>query len=218
MQKESLKQQAYNAIKAKILNCEYAPNTFINEELLREEVSASRTPVRDAISRLEQEGLVKILPKTGIMVSDLSLSQINMIYETRMMLEPYAILHYGNRIEQDVYMKYYQDYQAYLKGADLPYSYDDMDDLFHQMFIDATSNVYFLKTYELINSQIKRMRIMSGECSEKRRKETIQEHLKITKCALKQDWDGASEAMKEHLHFSKNAIFELLFKGNDWSL
>ena len=93
-----------------------------------------------------------------------------------------------------------------------------MDDLFHQMFIDATSNVYFLKTYELINSQIKRMRIMSGECSEKRRKETIQEHLKITKCALKQDWDGASEAMKEHLHFSKNAIFELLFKGNDWSL
>ena len=147
MQKESLKQQAYNAIKAKILNCEYAPNTFINEELLREEVSASRTPVRDAISRLEQEGLVKILPKKGIMVSDLSLSQINMIYETRMMLEPYAILHYGNRIEQDVYMKYYQDYQAYLKGADLPYSYDDMDDLFHQMFIDATSNVYFLKTY-----------------------------------------------------------------------
>ena len=174
MQKESLKQQAYNAIKAKILNCEYAPNTFINEELLREEVSASRTPVRDAISRLEQEGLVKILPKKGIMVSDLSLSQINMIYETRLMLEPYAISHYGNRIEQDIYMNYYQDYQAYLKGGDLPYSYDDMDDLFHQMFIDATSNVYFLKTYELINSQIKRMRIMSGECSEKRRKETIQ--------------------------------------------
>ena len=86
------------------------------------------------------------------------------------------------------------------------------------VFIDATSNVYFLKTYELINSQIKRMRIMSGECSEKRRKETIQEHLKITKCALKQDWDGASEAMKEHMHFSKNAIIELLFKGNEWSL
>ena len=115
-------------------------------------------------------------------------------------------------------MNYYQDYQAYLKGRDLPYSYDDMDDLFHQMFMDATSNVYFLKTYELINSQIKRMRIMSGECSEKRREETIQEHLKITKCALKQDWDGAADAMKEHLHYSKNAIFDLLFKGNDWSL
>lgn len=49
-------------------------------------------------------------------------------------------------------------------------------------------------------------------------KETIQEHLKITKCALKQDWDGAADAMNEHLHYSKNAIFDLLFKGNDWSL
>ena len=164
----SMQSTAYEFIKHKITMCEYAPNQLLSEALLQEELGFSRTPVREAIGRLEQEGLVKILPKKGIMVSDLSLSQINMIYETRMMLEPYAILHYGNRIEQDVYMKYYQDYQAYLKGADLPYSYDDMDDLFHQMFIDATSNVYFLKTYELINSQIKRMRIMSGECSEKR--------------------------------------------------
>lgn len=215
--KESLKQQAYNKIKAKILNCEYGPNTFINEELLREEVSASRTPVRDAISRLEQEGLVKILPKKGIVVADLSIGQINMIYETRGLLEPYAIACYGNRISEDVYFKYAQDYQAYLKGKDLPYSYDDMDDSFHQMFIDATENIYFLKNYELLNSQIKRMRVMSGECSEERKRETIREHVKITECAMKQDWEGAADAMKEHLHYSKNAIFDVLFKRNDWS-
>ena len=218
MAKESLKSQAYNTIKAKILNCEYAPNTFINEELLREEIAASRTPIRDAISRLEQEGLVKILPKKGIVVSDLSLNTINMVYETRYILEPYAILHYGNRITQETYMKYYDLYQHYLTGENLTYQYDDMDDTFHDMFIASTGNDYFIKMYDLIVNQVKRMRIMSGVSSEQRRKETIEEHLKIVECTMKQDWTGAANLMTVHLRNSKNAIFEVLFQKKDWSL
>ena len=57
MAKTNLKTQAYNAIRRKIVTCEYAPGTFINEELLTNELGLSRTPIRDALSRLEQEGL-----------------------------------------------------------------------------------------------------------------------------------------------------------------
>ena len=63
MKKETLKQHAYNIIKDKIINCEYAPSALLNEEMLKEDVQASRTPIRDALGRLEQEGLVTILPK-----------------------------------------------------------------------------------------------------------------------------------------------------------
>ena len=66
MKKETLKQHAYNIIKDKIINCEYAPSALLNEEMLKEDVQASRTPIRDALGRLEQEGLVTILPKKGI--------------------------------------------------------------------------------------------------------------------------------------------------------
>ena len=97
-EKKSLKQQAYDEIKRKIVTCEYAPNTLLNEELLREELHVSRTPIRDALSRLEQKGLITILPKKGIMVSSLSINDINMVFEVRMMYEPYALLHYGSRI------------------------------------------------------------------------------------------------------------------------
>ena len=83
MKKESLKLQAYNTIKDKIIRCEYAPNELISEEALREELGVSRTPIRDALSRLEQEGLLTILPKKGIMVSGLSLGEINGIFENR---------------------------------------------------------------------------------------------------------------------------------------
>ena len=59
MAKESLKNKAYNLIKSKIIHCEYAPGTFLNESTLMSEIGSSRTPIREALSKLEQEDLVK---------------------------------------------------------------------------------------------------------------------------------------------------------------
>ena len=62
--KLSLKLQAYQYLKTRILNCEYRPNEFLNEQKLCAEMgNISRTPMRDALGRLEQEGLITILPK-----------------------------------------------------------------------------------------------------------------------------------------------------------
>lgn len=66
MSKMNLKTQAYNTIRQKIVTCEYAPGTFLNEELLTTELGLSRTPVRDALSRLEQEELIEIKPKKAL--------------------------------------------------------------------------------------------------------------------------------------------------------
>ena len=64
--KLSLKLQAYQYLKTKILNCEYRPNEFLNEQKLCAEMgNISRTPMRDALGRLEQEGLITILPKSA---------------------------------------------------------------------------------------------------------------------------------------------------------
>lgn len=79
MVKTNLKTLAYNTIKQKIVTCEYAPGTFLNEEILTDELKISRTPIRDALSRLEQEGLIEIKPKKGITVTALSIKDVNMI-------------------------------------------------------------------------------------------------------------------------------------------
>ena len=63
MPKINLKTLAYNTIRSKIVTCQYAPGTFLNEEQLTTELSLSRTPVRDALGRLEQEGLLEIRPE-----------------------------------------------------------------------------------------------------------------------------------------------------------
>ena len=80
MVKTNLKTLAYNTIKQKIVTCEYAPGTFLNEEILTDELKISRTPIRDALSRLEQEGLIEIKPKKGITVTALSIKDATPFY------------------------------------------------------------------------------------------------------------------------------------------
>ena len=60
MSKNNLKQQAYQMIREKIMNCEYPPGILLNENMLLNAVPGSRTPIRDALGRLEQEKLVTI--------------------------------------------------------------------------------------------------------------------------------------------------------------
>lgn len=222
MKKESLKQQAYNIIKNKIITCEYAPNDLLNEEKLKEEIGASRTPIRDALSRLEQENLVRILPKKGVMVVPLSIRDVNSVYEARMLLEPYAIQHYANKIDEEKFRQYQklfiQTKNEIENGFELSDDLYKMDDKIHIEFIEATENDYFISMYKQIYNQNYRLRIISGVRSKKRMSETQTEHLKIIENCIQKNWDKAAEAMREHLIAAKKASFEALFEKNDMSL
>lgn len=210
--KQPLKHQAYEFIKSNIINCTYAPGTIINEELIHEQIGASRTPIRDALSRLEQEGLVQILPKKGVLVTKITLKELNTLYETRYLLEPYALKKYGSRIPQEMFVSYYQKYAAFLEDQNQPYSYSEMDECFHRMIIDATDNSYFTTMYSTIESQISRTRFLTGNLSADRRVQTIREHLAVVEAALKSDWDRAADALLHHLHQSKNSYFDYLLQ------
>lgn len=99
--KPTLKDEAYTLIKRRIITCEYRPNTFLNEADLIADLDASRTPIREALNKLEQEGFVEILPKKGVMVTGLTLSEINQTFEARILLEPFIVENYMDRIDKD---------------------------------------------------------------------------------------------------------------------
>ena len=216
-EKKSLKQQAYDEIKRKIVTCEYAPNTLLNEELLREELHVSRTPIRDALSRLEQKGLITILPKKGIMASSLSINDINMVFEVRMMYEPYALLHYGSRIPYSVLTHSYE-LLSDLDAMSEDWAFFQADDAFHAAVVQAIGNRFLLQTYEWIQDQNLRFRVMTGQTSAPRLEDTSKEHTRILEACLKKDWSEAASAMKDHLINSKNATFDLLFQKKDTRL
>ena len=76
------------ALRERILDGSFESGMQLRQDALAEEFGVSRIPVREALMQLEAEGLVKILPHRGAVVSELSLDEINELFELRSLLEP----------------------------------------------------------------------------------------------------------------------------------
>jgi DNA-binding GntR family transcriptional regulator len=77
----------YQQLHRRILFIDYEPGQILKEQALADEFGVSRTPLRTVLSRLEWEHLVKILPRTGIQVTELELNRIMNVYQARLELE-----------------------------------------------------------------------------------------------------------------------------------
>ena len=82
--------RAYAAIKSDLLSLKLRPGSIIQEEVLAQQLGMSRTPVREALHRLGQEGLVRTLPKKGTIVADICLNDVREIFQVRLAMEPLA--------------------------------------------------------------------------------------------------------------------------------
>lgn len=221
MHRVSLKQMAYSHIKEQILNCRYAPGSFLNEQLLCDETKVSRTPVRDALIRLEQEGLVTILPKKGVMVTPLQLNDINNIYEVRMMLEPYALREYGDRVDLKRLQAVVQQasvYHADPEKAKKKETFYELDDLFHSCIMDVLPNPFLADLYRTVCELNQRLRVLSGDTVANRMEDTSSEHCRISAACQEKDWAKAAAFMAEHLKQSRLAAFQLLMNADTLKL
>lgn len=89
-QKESRADVAYSHLKRQILSAVLPPDSVIDEKLIAEDLGISRTPVRQATSRLASEGFVRVLPQRGTLVAPLSISDMEQVYLLRSLVEPVA--------------------------------------------------------------------------------------------------------------------------------
>src|SRR4051794_4236895 len=78
-----LKDEAYEKIKGRLLEGDYAPGSFLSERQLAENLGMSKTPVKAALERLESEGFIAVSPQQGIVVRELSVREIADQYEIR---------------------------------------------------------------------------------------------------------------------------------------
>lgn len=209
MAKESLKEKAYRYIRESILNLRYPPGSFLDEARLVEEIGASRTPIREALNKLEQENLVRIFPKRGVLVCDLTLADLDEVYEVRLLLEPYIIRRYAAGIPAGELEAAWARAQNQ-DGGDI----NDEDDRLHQLLADSCDNSYIRAMMARIYYQNHRIRILSDRKNQQRRPDTGAEHLRIVDHLLQGRPEEAALAMAKHLHNSKEAaIAAMLARG-----
>lgn len=222
--KETLKQQAYRIIKNKILYCEYAPNEILNEEFLLKDTGCSRAPIRDALSRLEQEHLLNIMPKKGIRISDVNLNDITSVFEMRCMVEPYVIRLYGDRLDKEKLREYRKRFEENITPEKVIEAAKEnrlfemyaLDDEFHQYLIQSSPNPYMWLSMELIYNQNIRLRVLTS-IDRGRLMKSNPEHTAIIDLLLEDRYEDAAEEMKNHLNKAKQGSFTALIKNGGWN-
>lgn len=202
---------AYNKIRERILNAEYEPNAALSEYQIAASLDVSRTPVREALKQLEQEGLVRSIPQKGVFVTDLSVSDIDEIYQIREQLETFAARVAATEMPDEECARLVaelRDAKANTDDASLERAFE-ADIHLHEAIIAVTRNRRLAQILSTLADQVHRIRALSPR-TPGRLQAALDEHLKIMEAIQRRDPDAAAEAMADHLHSARENATRLM--------
>ena len=199
----SLKTQIYHIIKKRLLDQIYQDGQILTERKLSEELNVSRTPVREAMQRLQKEGWVQYVRNKGIIVKSMDASDLIHIFQIRTALEILAVKLACSRINSDQLqlLRLSLIQQAGKKEGTMP-DYQKFilyDTEFHNIIIDAAGNMMLRSIIDEIRDKIKRTGINSLYSRKSRIAEAVTEHTAIVDALEINDIDSACQAMEKHL-------------------
>jgi DNA-binding GntR family transcriptional regulator len=208
---------AYQQIRHAILKGEFPPAAPLSEYQLAAQFQLSRTPVREALTRLEQEGMVRTVSGHGTFVAELTPHDIMEIYEVREQLESYAARIAAQRMDAEGLRKLENIIVQMHEGAAAGYAKEtfETDIDLHKTIIGSTQNSRMVAILATLDDQMHRIRSMWPR-KPRWLDGTLAEHSAIVKCIVGRDPVGAEEAMRKHLRFScEHAIRFLMPMRND---
>jgi len=196
---------AYEFIKKKIITSEYPPLSDLSEDKLQEELNVSRTPVREALQRLEKEDFVYVYPRKGTIVTDVTKDLIEDVYEIRDLIEPSMVLSTLDQLDRDWLLsmrKRFLEPPEGLQGEELRQYYVDLDTELHVKITDGCPNRYMRRMLRTVQDQNQRLRV---RCSDPLREgdRTVEEHVDIIDCILSGDKEKVVENIRFHLEESR---------------
>ena len=201
---------AYQQIRHAIMKGEFPPAAPLSEYQLAAQFQLSRTPVREALTRLEQEGMVRTVSGHGTFVAELTPHDIMEIYEVREQLESYAARVAAQRMDAESLRRLESIIVQMHEGAAAGYAID-----LHKTIIGSTQNSRMIAILATLDDQMHRIRSMWPR-KPRWLDGTLAEHSAIVKCIVGRDPGGAEESMRKHLRFScEHAIRFLMPMRND---
>lgn len=144
-----LSEKAYSLIKRKVITLELPPSAVIDEHVLMQELDLGRTPIREALQRLDSEGLVNVVPRRGTFVSDISVTDLQKIFELRIVLEGFCARLAAQRISEDQIQRMeavLSDFEE-LRDGNSP-ALMSIDKRFHKLLYRAADNEFLAETLD----------------------------------------------------------------------
>jgi len=198
-------QEIYQDLWQQIINFDLFPGSRVTETELAETYKISRTPIREALKRLEVEGLITIRPKQGCYVRPVDIALISDYYTVRVALEAMAVeLACEHMSDEEL-----QQFADTWNPANLnPARYDlehikKIEESFHIIIAKGSKNPVLLEYLEDVNNRIRPIRML-GFPDEKSILDTYKEHFEIISFIQQRNVAKAKEAMIAHIRKSQN--------------
>ena len=203
----TIREQVYRILRDDICQGVYAPGTRLQEVELAENLNVSRSPVREALRQLAADGLLLEIPNKGVYIKEFTVKDIEEIYDLRVMLESYGILHSDGHItsmRRERLLGLLTEMENYLEKGDLR-SYTSVDERLHNHIVHLGDNSLINDTYDRVRSMNQQFRILSL-MDEQRFRESMEEHREIVHALVTGDLAKADEVNHHHLELARQAI------------
>ncbi|MCE9641686.1 MAG: GntR family transcriptional regulator [Betaproteobacteria bacterium] len=187
----------YQKIKDEIVMAELEPGALVDEISLAGRFRVSRTPIREALRRLEQDGLVTTIPRRGTLVRRPTLQDIMEIDQIRGLLEPAAARLAAGRVNADALERIAEELLRLRKSKQIDLAeFLAVDWQLHELVLTASGNTHIR---DIVNSLHARMSAVRWRSAHPRAELAVGELLELVQALRKGDGDGAEAAMRKHM-------------------
>ncbi|MBT3704137.1 MAG: GntR family transcriptional regulator [Alphaproteobacteria bacterium] len=212
MAKQSSSEIAYSKLKAQILQNELAAGYQATEEEIARQLGMSRTPTREALMRLQNEGLVEVRPRHGMRVLPVSVDDMREIYDILTSLESMAAGQIAQKGLADAELKELSsavaDMDAALKADDLV-AWAEADKDFHSLLVSLHGNVRMQTLVNNFMDQSHRCRMMTLRLRPRPDRSNA-DHAAVLEAIRRRDPDAARRIHRQHREKSAAMLIDLL--------
>ncbi len=212
MPKESLTDKAYSRIKAWIIDFQLKPGSHLSVQDLAEALGISRTPVREALQQLAQEGLIQVIPGRAVTVAAPSVRSVMDVVHLRLLLEPELVRLATETIGDDEIERLSATVDkmnvACQEGDQLSWSRADTD--FHDILGDACPNRLLAEVVIQMRNRAHHLANIDSQTNPARLTQCTVEHRLIADCISARDAEGASKATRDHIEMLRESLFSRL--------
>lgn len=204
-----LRDVVFKTLRRAIITGELAPGERLMEITLANRLGVSRTPVREAIRKLELEGLVIMIPRKGAQVASITEKGLRDVIEVRSVLEEFAACLACDRIDEADMKEMQEVHEQFIKAveSDDLLKTVDTDEKFHDVIFRAAKNERLLSIIASLREQFYRYRVEDIK-DMKDYSILITEHEQLMNAIFNHDQDAARHFMNTHIKNQKERVSE----------
>lgn len=206
-----LRDVVFNTLRRAIITGEFAPGERLMEISLANRLGVSRTPVREAIRKLELEGLVIMIPRKGAQVAKITEKSLRDVIEIRCVLEEFAASLACERITEKGKEKLKEAHRQFVEAAQTNDIIDivEKDEQFHDAIFQATCNDRLITIINNLREQFYRYRMEYVKDIEQH-SVLVTEHEQLLHAIFNQDSETAKQIMRTHLKNQQEGVIQAI--------